>query len=151
MINYNGDTMDYSEILESYLIPAEEGFLFTDIREDNITKLGEKRTLLVFTTDDTIDYGGINYKKYLSKYNFSKVISFPLDRYILYRIKADIQCPKMDTSLKSLLEDKITFDDNNTIGELIKMLLTVCDDYSKNTNTMVIAYYQILIDLVMLL
>lgn len=133
---------DYSEILERYLIPAEEGFLFTDIREDNITKLGEKRTLLVFTTDDTIDYGGINYKKYLTKYNFSKVVSFPLDRYILYRIKADTQCPKMDVSLRSLLEDKdkITFNDNNTIGELTKMILSICDEYSKNTNTMVIAY-----------
>lgn len=133
---------DYAETLESYLIPAEEGFLFTQITEENINKLGEKRTLVVFTTDDSITFGGINYKKYTTTYNFSKAIDFPIMKYLKSRICENVKCPTFDLKLKSLLDNSkdIKIGDNTTVGDTIKSILKICDEYSKNNNILIIAY-----------
>lgn len=134
---------NYADILETYMIPAEEGFLFTEITEENIAKLGEKRTLVVFTTDDSFEYGGINYKKYMSSYNYSKATSFPIHKYLKYKIGVDgAKCPVIVDELRTLLDDpkNVPCTDDHTVGEIISNILTTCDTYSKNTNTLVIAY-----------
>jgi len=142
LTKYENPGNNYADILESYLIPAEEGFLFTQITEENINKLGEKRTLIVFTTDDSLNFGGINPKKYMNKYHFSKVIDFPLFKYLLFRIEITDKCPHIDSDLKNLLDDpkNVSVSDDAKMGDVVYDILTTCDKYSKLKNTLVVAH-----------
>jgi hypothetical protein len=123
------------------MIPAEEGFLFTEVIEENIAKLGEKKTLVVFTTDDYLPYGGINVKKYLTKYHFTRSTGIPLSQYLDFCVNGAV-CPDIDPKLKDLLDDpnNVLVGDNRTSGEVLKDILYTCDRYSKNTNTLVVLY-----------
>ena len=134
---------DYASTLEKYLIPAEEGFIFSNITEENINKLGEKRTLIVFTTDDSLDYGGINIKKYVDSYKYTCAKGFPLLRYLNYRIKPDkYKCPKIDAELKTLLDDpkNVPCTDADIVSVVIRDILNTCDNYSRSKNSLVVAY-----------
>ena len=141
--------LEFSDSLESYQIPAEEGFLFSGIREDNIERLGEKRTLIVFTTDNTLKHGGIDVNYYMNQYHFKSVLSFPLDMYLTYRIikllKPDknINPPSaMSPILIKLLSNpnKIKLSKDTSMNDAITDILEVCDEYSRSTNTLIVAY-----------
>ena len=58
--------------LEHYIIPAEEGAIFTDRREERLDLLKQRKCLIIITTsrDKT---GGIHMKKYKTEYGFSGI------------------------------------------------------------------------------
>ena len=115
---------------EKYLIPAEEGLIFNDYREERIGLLKKKKSLIVITTSRD-EYGGIDPTIYMKKYGFSNVVCFKM------RMEED---PTVDD--ESIASDLIKIFDKSKDGKWIAdTLYDYLDKYSKNTNTLVVIVY----------
>lgn len=114
---------------DAYMIPAQEGFLKTDVREENLDLLKKRRALLVCTTDKLSTFGGINVKKYVKAYGFKDAVRV--------KLFANNECSVNDPDLFDYIGPVITENENNS-SKIIEYIVLACDKWSAKTNRMVV-------------
>lgn len=121
-----------SNHLNEFLIPATEGFFFNNYDEENISELSKKKTLVIFTTDTNLPYGGVDIVKYLSKYHYSIAIDINLDDMISKDPKR-----KLPIDLREELSkfNSLKFDD---FEDAFKKILTITDKYMKTHDELIV-------------
>ena len=114
---------------------VSEGLLFNDIEEINIKYLNDRKPLIVFSTNDTIEYGGINPDKYLRKYKYKKAINFNYYDFIEYLLgNQKFNTPaELDNKLKN---SKINLD--APLNETMDKIINAIDEYVKESNNLVV-------------
>lgn len=121
-----------SNQLKEFLIPATEGFLFNNYDEENIGELSKKKTLIIFTTDSNLPYGGVDIVKYTSKYHYSMAIEVKLDDMISKDPKERIPLEfREELSKFKALEFK-------DLEESFKKILKITDNYMKDHNELIV-------------
>lgn len=131
--------MDYPSVLESYLIPAEEGFISSDQKYFQLEKLTMKAPLFIFTQNPDIQYGGIDIKKYLRKYGFSRSIHVNYEMYIKMRLSG-AKITGIDPTIQSILTSEKLTPTQTTLEytEYLNKVFVKLINYSKQTNTLVV-------------
>lgn len=121
-----------SKILENLLIPVTEGFFFNKYEEENISALSNHKSLVVFTTDQELPFGGVDVSKYTKKYGYTRAIEFKLNKYIMnpysYQMPSDLN--------GYLIRRDISI--NDTIDETMKKITMATDAYTKKSNELIV-------------
>lgn len=121
-----------SKELKEYLIPATEGFFFNNYDEENINELSNKKTLVIFTTDSNLPYGGVDIVKYTSKYHYNLAVEIKLDDMISRDPKKKLPMELRDELSKF---NSLEFKD---LEESFKKILKITDDYVKSHNELIV-------------
>lgn len=111
------------------MTPAQEGFLKTDYREENIMLLTQRKSLLVCTTDKLSEYGGIDPEKYVKAYGFRGVARV--------KLLANDECTVNNEDLYDFIGPVITENENNP-GKIIEEIVLACDKWSKKHEMLVV-------------
>lgn len=121
-----------SNQLNEFLIPVTEGFFFNNYDEENIDGLSDKKTLIIFTTDSNLPYGGVDIVKYLSKYHYNMAIEIKLDDMISKDPKR-----KLPLEVKEELS-KFKGIDYKDLENSFKKILKITDNYMKHHNELMV-------------
>ena len=121
---------------------ANEGYLMTDIIEEQIDLLSSKdKCLCVFTSNSYATYGGLSkgdITNIMRKYNFKDYTSIHIMQYISYRVLSNsISHRCFDRKLIDIL-NKVPIDKNAFVGDVLQVLSHQCSIYQKNENKLVL-------------
>lgn len=126
-----------SKLLENLLIPATEGLLFNNYEEENINELSKKKSLIIFTTDDDLPFGGIDITKYTKKYGYDRAIELKVNKFI-----TDRYTYQLPSELKEYINRK-EITDEDIIDETVEKIVNKVDQYIKKNNELVVLTFTV--------
>lgn len=126
-----------SEVLESFLIPAEEGLFFDHKQMIDIDNLNQRKCLFVFATDSSIKFGGAPVNSLMKKYNYKKAICINFDTYLDY-VSGNIEKINLPNEFDVLIKLNENRNGNTKYITILQEVLDIGDELAKKGTLVVI-------------